>query len=511
MRSIDNRAFRSPVVVARRRVRRGGRFFPVVAVAATLSIVGSACGARVGPYLGAGSNLSGGGGGSTATTVASNTAGSQSTGTGGGSSGGAQAAGSGGSGSNPSVAPPSQFDYSPATEAGACKGTAGNTANPSQGISTNAIQIGDVSGLSGPLSGSFPQGPQAITALFDAVNAAGGICGRQLALNVQDDGQNSTTNASDVQNLINKPVFAFAGSTSDADNGGVPAMQQAGVPDFGFAINCQRSESTTYWSVAGGSCYQPQPGGPYYIGDGYFLNAQQNGYLPKHMAFLAYSIAISAQAAQQFAYVYQHTFGGTPCYEDFSISPFNVNLEPDVAQMQSKGCDGVIDTLDVTGNAQLLKALQQQNYSMPYVAATFDAYTPQLISTAGASAAQKFIVTVPFIPLNESQHMDVMYKQQLQQYVPGAQPSGFGFLAWLAGQMMVYALLQQRNPTRASVTQFLTGLQNYDAGGAVGPHAPSNHGANVCTVDTWVQGSDFVRKSPASGLFCSGQEVQASS
>jgi branched-chain amino acid transport system substrate-binding protein len=482
-----------------------------VVVLSALSIVGSACGARVGPYLGGGSNLAGGSGGTT-TTVASNNPGTQSSGGGGtgGGGGGAQAQGGGGA-SNPVVAPPAQFDYTPATEAGACKGTAGNTANPAQGISTNAIQIGNVSGLSGPLSGSFPQGPQAITALFDAVNAAGGVCGRQLQLNVQDDGQNSTTNASDVQNLINKPVFAFAGSTSDADNGGVPAMQQAGVPDFGFAINCVRSESATYWSVAGGSCYQPQPGGPYYIGDGYFLNAQQHGYLPKKMAFLAYSIAISAQAAQQFEYVYQHTFGGTPCYTDFSISPFNVNLEPDVATMQSKGCDGVIDTLDVTGNAQLLKALQQQNYSMPFVAATFDAYTPVLISTAGQSAAQNFLVTVPFIPLNESQHMDVMYKQQLQQYVPGAQPSGFGFLAWLAGQMMIYSLLQAgRNPTRASVVQVLNGLQNYDVGGAVGPHAPSNHGSNICTVDVTVQGNDFVRKSPPSGLFCGGQEVQAS-
>jgi branched-chain amino acid transport system substrate-binding protein len=513
VRSIGKRAFRSPAVVGgRRSAMPGGRVFPVVVIVSALSIVGSACGARVGPYLGGGSSLSGNSA-TTTTTVASNTSGSQPTGGGtGGSSSGVRAQGGGGGASaNPVVAPPSQFDYSPATEAGACKGTTGNTAS-APGISANAIQIGNVSGLSGPLSGSFPQGPQALTALFDAVNAAGGICGRQLSLNVQDDGQNSTTNASDVQSLINKPVFAFAGSTSDADNGGVPAMQQGSVPDFGFAINCVRSESSTYWSVAGGSCFQPAGNtGPYYIGDGYFLNAQQHGYLPKNMAFLAYSIAISAQAAQQFEYVYQHTFGGTPCYTDFSISPFNVNLEPDVAQMQANHCQGVIDTLDVIGNAQLLKALQQQNYSMPFVAATFDAYTPQLISTAGQSAAQGMLVTLPFVPLNESQHMDAMYKQQLAQYVPGAQPSGFGFLAWLAGQMMVYSLLQAgRNPTRTAVVNFLNGLQNYDAGGAVGPHAPSNHGANICTVDVTVQGNDFVRKSPPSGLFCGGQEVQAS-
>lgn len=513
MPSIGKRAFGSPALQGGpQSSRSSGRAFRVVVMLCALSIVGSACGARVGPYLGSGTGLSAGSA-STTTTVANNNASAGQS-----SSGGSTGGGSGGSGSgaaaavNPVVPPASQFDFTPATEAGACKGTAGNTANAAQGISTNAIQIGNVSGESGPLSGSFPQGPQAVTALFDAVNAAGGICGRQLALNVEDDGQNSTTNASDVQNLISKPVFAFAGSTSDADSGGATEMQSAGVPDFGFAINCQRSETTTYWSVAGGSCYQPPGSSTYYIGDDNFLNAQQNGYLPKTMAFLAYSIAISAQAAQQFEYVYQHDFGGTVCYSDFSISPFNVNLEPDVEQMQANHCGGVIDTLDVTGNAQLLKALQQQNFSMPYVAATFDAYTPALISTAGQSAAQGLLVTLPFVPLNENNSMDVMYKQQLAQYEPGDQPSGFGFLAWLAAQMMIYSLLQAgRNPTRAAVVNVLNGLQSYDAGGAVGPHAPSNHGANVCSVDVTVQGNDFVRKAPSSGLFCTGQEVQASS
>jgi branched-chain amino acid transport system substrate-binding protein len=485
----------------------------LLVVLLAVAMVTAACGARVAPYLGAGATLGGENGAPTAGTTPGSGAlsGSAPTGptsSGGGSGGGGGGSGGGGGGGGAQVPPASSFDFTPQSEAAACPGSAGNTAS-APGITPDAVQIGNVSGLSGPLSGSFPQGPQAVTALFDAVNAAGGICGRKLQLTVEDDGQNSSTNGSDALNLINKPVFAFVGSTSDADNGMVPYIEQYNVPDFGFAINCARSEEPQYWSVAGGSCYQHPGSSTYYIGSDYFLNAQQGGYLPKKMAVLAYSIAISAQAAQQFAYVLSHDFGVDICYSDYSISPVSASLESDVEEMKANGCQGVIDTLDVTGNAKLLQALQQQSVSLSYVAATFDVYTPLLISSAGQSAAQGMIVALPFVPLEENSPMGQMYEQQLAQYVPGAQPSGFGFLAWLAGQMFVYALLQQRNPTRASLTSFLDSLQNYTAGGAVGPHSPASH-VYLCTVDVQVKGNGFVPKNPTSGMFCGGQLVQAS-
>jgi ABC-type branched-subunit amino acid transport system substrate-binding protein len=400
------------------------------------------------------------------------------------------------------------FNFSPAAEAALCAGTSGNTASDT-GVTPTSITFGNVSGMTGPLSGSFPQGPQAVQALFAAVDAAGGICGRKLSLDVEDDGQNSSTNAADVQDLIPK-VMAFVGSTSDADNGGVPAMTSANIPDIGFAINCDRSEEPVYWSPAGGSCNQSPPGGPYYISDGIYRLAKQSGYFPTKMAFLAYSIAISAQAAEQFEKVYQEE-GGTVCYTDFSVSPASASLESDVAAMQQNGCNGVIDTMDVTGNAKMLQAMQQQQYIPGYVAATFDAYTPDMIQVAGESAAQGLIVGLPFIPLNENQTMVQMYQSQLATYEPGDSPSGFGFLAWEAGQMLIYALIESgHNPTRASVVKVFDSLQNWTGGGALGGYTPSSHGTYNCDVDVQIKGNGFVRKAPASGLFCGGQATQAS-
>lgn len=500
----------------------GRRHRTGVSVVLVVALLATACGARVAPYLGSNSVAQGGtnqgaptaGNGATTTTGAAVVNGGTPGGTSGGSTG--SAGGSGGAtgpGAAPVAVPPSPtssgFNFSAAAEAGACQGTVGNGSSD-VGVSPTQLTFGNVSGLTGPLTGSFSQGTEGVQALFSAINAAGGICGRKLALTAEDDQQNAATNASDVADLIPK-VLAFVGSTSDGDNGGVPAMTQANVPDVGFAINCNRSESPVYWSPAAGSCDQPHgSNGPYFISNAVFNLAKQGGYFPTKMAFLAYSIAISAQAAQQFEYIYK-AMGGTVCYSDFAVSPASASLESDVAAMQQAGCNGSFDTMDVTGNAKLLQAMQQQSYRPPYVAATFDAYTPVMITQAGQTAAQGLIVGLPFVPLSESQPMVQLYQQQLATYEPGKQPSGFGFLAWQAAQMLVYALLQSgRSPTRASIVRVFNSLQNWTGGGALGGYTPSSHGVYTCDVDVSIQGSSFVRKSPSSGLFCGGQAVQAS-
>jgi ABC-type branched-subunit amino acid transport system substrate-binding protein len=155
--------------------------------------------------------------------------------------------------------------------------------------------------------------------------------------------------------------------------------------------------------------------------------------------------------------------------------------------------------------------MQQQAWHPPYVAATFDAYTPDMLSQAGVSAAQGLIVGLPFTPLNEPQTMVQMYQQQLATYEPGASPSGFGFLAWEDAQMLIYALIQSgHNPTRAGVVKQFDSLQNWTGGGALGGYTPSTRGIYYCGVDVEVKGNSFVRKAPSSGFFCGGKAVQAS-
>jgi hypothetical protein len=109
-----------------------------------------------------------------------------------------------------------------------------------------------------------------------------------------------------------------------------------------------------------------------------------------------------------------------------------------------------------------------------------------------------------------------MYQQQLATYEPGDQPSGFGYLAWISAQMLVYALIMSgHNPTRASLVQWFNTLQNWTGGGSLGAYTPSSRGTDLsamqCANDVTISGNGFVRKSPSSGFFCGGQLVPASS
>lgn len=515
----------------------------LVVVVALAGILLPACGARVGPYLGAsaglGQSASGPTGGSQLTTGKRVKVGSSKTPTAqlgpssSYSSSGTSSSGSSSSGTSSLSASstssqssqavphtsPSSFNFSPAAEAAYCPNANGNTAS-APGVTPTSITFGNVSGLTGPLTGTFGAGYEAVTAAFDAVNADGGICGRKLLLDVEDDGQDASRNAADIEDLIQKPVFAFAGSLSDADNGGVQEMVQANIPDVGFAINNNRSEAPTYWSDGGGSALYVINGTAY--SSNTVMVAQKHfGQFPTRMAILSYSIPVSATAGEMYAKLYQQA-GATICYTDFSISEATASLQGDVIQMQDNHCNGVYTTLDVVGNAKLLQAMQEQNFHPPFAGSTFDAYTPDQITDAGEAAAQGFQMSLPFLPLSSSNPVVKMYVSELATYEPGKVPSGFGLEDYADAQMIIYALDQLgHNPTRAGMVNIFNSLTNFSVDGAVAPDTPNQRAPNFpapnspplyglapsCYVEVEVKGNGFSRVWPSSGYFCGGAMV----
>ncbi len=494
-----------------------------------------ACGARVAPYLGAGAGIGQGG----ETAVAGSVTGAPKSGSATAGSPAAVAGSSGGIatsstlGSSPGNQAPSpsttepsspaqltqsNFAFDPATQAGYCTGTTGNTAS-APGVSPTAITFGNVSGVTGPLTGTFGAGYEAVQAAFDGVNAAGGICGRKLDLLVENDNQDSSTNAADIANLIAHPVFAFAGSLSDADNGGVQEMVNAGVPDIGFALSPARSMAPVYWSLAGGSALYVR-NGTAYSSDALMAGQKHFGQFPTRVALLSYNVPVSQQAGQMFEALYKYS-GASICYSDFSLSVASASLQGDVIEMESNHCNGIYTTLDVVGNAKLLQAMQQQNFYPPFYGSTFDTYTPAQIVEAGQSAAQGFQTTLSFLPLNSSNPVVQLYVSELHRYEPGKQPSGFGLEDFIGAQMIIYALVKSgHNPTRASIVDVFRSINNWTVGGAVPPSTAWSRAPNfpgnqppmyglpaACSLEMVVKGNQFVRDWPAHGFYCGGGYV----
>lgn len=421
-----------------------------------------------------------------------------------GSGGGSPAAGRAG-GASPGLTPAS-FDLNPQAEASYCRGTSGN-GSPAPGVTPTSITVGNVSGLTGPVSDSFTQGLQAVTALFDSINRYGGICGRQLKVASEDDQQTSSTDASDVQYLIPR-VLALVGDLSDADNGGVPAMVAAGVPDLGPAINTNRSNSPVYWSATGGSVEVRN--GRAYLSNAWVNGLRANNDLPGSIAVLSYDIPISAQAGQEFAALFQKE-GVRICYANYSIPPApGTEMGSIVQSVHSNGCQGIFTTMDVVGNADMLQDIYNDGYQPDFklVSTTYEGYTPAQISLAGQSAAQGLQAFIDSLPLASSNAAIQLYQQELAAYEPGQAPSEFGLEAWADAQLFVYALVQSgRDPTRASLVKVLNGVTGWTTGGAFGAYTPRDRTVPPCAVEVVVRGSGFALDWPSTGLYCNGQLV----
>jgi branched-chain amino acid transport system substrate-binding protein len=402
------------------------------------------------------------------------------------------------------AANPNSFNLAAAAEAAACPGNAGNGSSD-VGVTPTTITLGNVSGLTGILANNFNQGSEAAQAAFAAVNARGGICGRQLKLLVEDDGQDASRNAADVSDLIPK-VFAFVGSTSDADNGGVPQMVQANVPDIGAAINTNRAVSSVNISPTGNEAVI---NGKFSAYNTLMKGLLEHNNAPKHIAVLSYSIPISADAGDYYYYAFQKYGGATPCYQDHSVSPASASLDGDVITMQQRGCDGVFTTMDVTGNAKLLQSMARYPSFKPiYVGTTYVGYTPAQIAVAGQAAAQGLQVFTNFVPFNDPNPAMQLYLSQLHTYQPGKQPSSFGAEGWAAAQLLIYALIQAgHNPTRANVVQIMNGLKDWSTGGMFSPTDIGAHLPSKCMAEVGVRGNDFVRLWPDQGLYCNGDLV----
>ena len=376
---------------------------------------------------------------------------------------------------------------------GPCRSSGGAT---DKGVSATEIRIGNVSTISGPVTGLGQTAQNGVKAYVAYVNSKGGVCGRALKLVTADDRLDTGANRSETQRLMND-VFGFVGNFSVVDDGGAAVLNGTNVPDVGLSISEQRKALATNFS--------PNPLQP---------GAKSNGTV-KMMQFFKANYGVTKAG---IIYPAQATAKASALnYEtDMKAAGINVVAKAEVAitqtdyngvatQMKNAGAELVITTLEQTGMARLAQAFKQQGYQpkVPYYGA--QAYGKKFLAQAGDAANGTLIGAAYDIP--EDAGINPIMGTMAQWYNrvnPGADLDFFAIESWGAADMFVKALTAAGGaPTRDAVVKVLKGYTDFTADGVLANGTnPAGKTPSSCFIVLGVEGGKWKRVAPAKGFQC---------
>jgi ABC-type branched-subunit amino acid transport system substrate-binding protein len=477
-----------------------------VVVLLAVTLVSTACGARLSAAQLAAANASNTGGlgnssgtGSSPNARTTNTTSAGSAGTagssgsaatGGGSS--ATGGGSGGTGGGVGVASAS----GPVCPNGA--------AGSGPGVTPSTITIGNVSTVTGPVAGLFTSARLGVQAFVDYQNSIGGVCGRKLTLHSGDDNMEQAQNSTTVQSIAGQ-VLSFVGNFSAADDGGAAAIAAANVPDIGEAATPARFNLPQNFS--------PMPQPPGFQTGAYKYFAQKFGpSVIQHMAILEANVgaAQSLGAAQEKV---MESLGYKFVYTANSVSPTTTDYGSYIAAMKAAGVQGIVWNATAGQYGAMASQMYADGFTIPFANWGPAAYDPQFTTTAGPGANGAILwqnwamyegqdaAAVPEVAL-----FDKWYGQ-----VSGGQaPTLYALFGWLSGMIFVQGINAGGAPTRAALFNGLKTVTNFDGNGLEAPDNPAGKGPPACFLIIDVNNGKFVRDSATpSGFTCGGTFVSA--
>ncbi len=471
-----------------------------VAVLVVLSLVLSACGARLSAAQIAALNASGGSG-STNEGAASGAT----TGTSPASASGATAQGSSGSTGSASAGASGGSSTHQATSNTAAAGVPGLSVDPSvcsgpanaPGVSSSQVDLGAVTTVTGPIPGAFESVVQADDAFADYINSEGGICGRKLVYEVADDDLDASQNQTATQSLADS-VFAFVGSFSGVDQGGASVIQQDNIPYVAEAISEQAEEIPQNFSPT------PVPCGLNLAGYEYLKQKYPDAYT--HMAVLSinqptdlYETQCQEEALESIGYKF--------VYSDENIALTQTDFSSDAQAMKAAGADGLLFVATASYYAEVATAMQNAGLTMQIPTYDDNAYDPAFIPQAGSAADGATIVSPVAMYQGEDASWNptiALFDKYFEAVSGGTAPNEYGLWSWMDGMMFIEGLNNGGGLTRADLLSGLGKITSFTAGGMQGQANPVAKTQGLCWIVIDIVNQKFVRDSgdPPTGLIC---------
>jgi ABC-type branched-subunit amino acid transport system substrate-binding protein len=222
------------------------------------------------------------------------------------------------------------------------------SASSAPGVTAHQISVGSVATLSGDLAADFAPIVPGVRAYFDMVDAHGGVDGRKIVLTKALD-DDTVDNEQVTRTLIQQDhVFALVGEAT-AFFTGAQFLVQTGTPTFGYALSNDWTPAKNMFAAYGSVI-------DYTTTESFFPYIAHQLH-SRVAALVAYGVPQSADECTDAALALRK-YGVDVGYSDLAV-PIGSSLSSDVVHMKQAGVDLVISCMDVPGNLDLSRAIQQ--------------------------------------------------------------------------------------------------------------------------------------------------------
>jgi branched-chain amino acid transport system substrate-binding protein len=361
------------------------------------------------------------------------------------------------------------------------------------GVTATNIKVGAIVTASGPLPGATEGSFRGAQAYLAKVNAAGGVCGRQITLEEGDDGLDPQRGRSEFLRL-EPQVLAMVGGFAVADSGFGDLVRSTGIPYVGTLVDPAGRGPSVYPRVP----VNETDTSPYLYFKNTYPAVKNVGFLWADVAGVRANTPIGREGLKRVGYQVVY---------DSGLSAVSPDYTSDVIAMRNAGAQMVyLFAFEVNMQVRLARNMRQQNFEPPLKVAQIG-YTSDVISLLGdvANGWIGHLDYLPFLNADEPARSPAVadFLTWNQRVAAGSQLDLFAVDGWGAAALFVQALQKVGpNVTRASLLQALDGITSSDGGGMRAPSNPKTGATQNCFIIVRVQNGRWVREHPATGFDC---------
>ncbi len=359
--------------------------------------------------------------------------------------------------------------------------------NSTTGLTPSTVTIGNVSTETLGLFTGSVVGTKAYAAY---VNSLGGVNGRKLIVDANDDQFSGSKNKQLTQSAVESD-FALVGSFSLEDSFGAAVLaQNPQVPDVSLTLSSYlTSLPNAYSAEPVGKGWQTGP-------LDFYKRKYPTETLRTGVLASTYPSALAIWSKEKV--VAQHA-GYKIVYYD-TVPTTQQNFIQNIVAMQRAGVRLVfIDQLPENYVGGIFQAFGQQGFHPKVIIGTA-AYSEALIPAAGSPAnvngTDLEMPNALFLGEDAAEIPAVgTFLKWVQKVSPGFKPDYYTLAGWANTQLFVQALSAAgRDPTQGSVQQQLRRITSFDASGLLAPTNPAAGRQATCYLIAKVVGGHFVRR-----------------